>query len=244
MTEGRSEGGKMKIAAVGDIHVRDREGGLCRALFQQMASSADVIVLAGDLTNRGLPEEAEVLAAETHGLTVPVLAVLGNHDYECDHVDEVKKILCDAGIHMLEDEPFEMDGVGFAGVKGFCGGFGTHMLAPWGEKMIKSFVQEGIEEAVRLESGLARLRTERKVAVLHYAPVSQTVEGEPLEIWPFLGSSRLADPLARYDVAVAFHGHAHNGAHEGRAGDVPVFNVAQAIMQRLNPEQPFLLYEV
>jgi Icc-related predicted phosphoesterase len=143
---------------------------------------------------------------------------------------------------MLDDEPREVLGIGFAGVKGFCGGFDTHELARFGEDIIKQFVHESVEEALRFESAISKLRTESKVAVLHYAPIRQTVEGEPLEIYPFLGSSRLANPIDRFAVTLAVHGHAHHGAHSGRTTTgVPVYNVSYALMHSMNAEQPYLV---
>ena len=160
-------------------------------------------------------------------MKIPILAVLGNHDYESGNAEEVKKILTEARVRVLDGDAVEIHGVGFAGVKGFGGGFGRRTLEPWGEDATKAFVQEAVSEALKLESALARLRTPQRVAVLHYAPIEATVEGEPREIFPFLGSSRLEEPLNRYGVTVAFHGHAHRGAPEGRtSAGIPVYNVA------------------
>jgi len=176
---------------------------------------------------------------------VPAVAVLGNHDVESGQEDEVVKILREGGITMLDDEPYETRGIGFAGVKGFCGGFDQHELTPFGESSIKAFVRESLDEALRLESSLARLRTPHKIAVLHYAPVRATVQGEPPEIFPFLGSSRLADPIDRFNATVAVHGHAHNGTHAGKTNKgIAVYNVALAIMKRESPERPYLLLTV
>jgi Icc-related predicted phosphoesterase len=146
---------------------------------------------------------------------------------------------------MLDTEPCEIETVGFAGTKGFCGGFDRAALAPWGEKTIKAFVHETIEEALKLESGLGRLRTEHRIAVTHYAPIRTTVEGEPPEIFAFLGSSRLAEPLDRFEVAAAVHGHAHNGTFQGRTvRGIPVYNVAMPIMRRMNAERPYHVIEL
>lgn len=235
-----SEDGRVRVAAVGDIHVRETDAGHFRDLFADISERADVLVLCGDVTNRGLPREAEVLAEELRSCRVPVLAVLGNHDFECGHETEVADTLCQAGVMLLEDEPREVVGVGFAGVKGFCGGFDSHMLAPFGESLIKTFVRETVDEALRLESALLRLRTEHKVAVLHYSPIRDTVMGEPPEIFPFLGSTRLAEPLDRFDVSVCVHGHAHRGCPEGATlKGIPVYNVAHAIMRDINAEHPY-----
>jgi Icc-related predicted phosphoesterase len=221
----------MKLAAIGDIHVSDTHDARYRDLFAEISGEADVLALCGDLTNLGKPREAEMLAEDLKACSIPVVGVLGNHDYECGAASEVTRILCDAGVKFLGDDTYELDGVGFAGVKGFAGGFGKFMLGAFGEEAIKSFVQESTAEAMRLENALRNLETERKVVVLHYAPVADTVEGEPKEIFPFLGSSRLAETIDRFDgVSAVVHGHAHHGTFEGRTpGGIPVYNVAHAI---------------
>ena len=206
-----------------------------------------MLLLCGDFTDYGLPDEARILARElSASVKIPVIAVLGNHDYESDKQGEIRDILIDAGVSVLDGEVVEVQGVGFAGVKGFAGGFGRGALGPWGEQAIKRFVQEAIDEALKLEAALARLRTQRRVAVLHYAPIRATVEGEPPEILPYLGSSRLEEPINRYRVSAVFHGHAHRGAPEGRtATGVPVYNVAMPLLARLNPDRPpFLILEL
>ena len=232
--------GTVRIAAVGDIHLGGK--GLdppLQILFSQVAEHADILALCGDLTDRGDPEEARLMARALSATTVPIVAVLGNHDYECDKVAEVTKILGDAGVRILDGDAHEVLGIGFAGVKGFAGGFGRGALGPWGEPLIKQFVREALEEALKFETALSRLRTERKVALLHYSPIAATVEGEPLEIYPYLGSSRLEEPLGRYPVDAVFHGHAHHGSVEGRArGDVPVYNVSMMLLQRTYPHRP------
>ena len=237
----------LRIAAVGDIHVSKTSQGKFQSLFAQISSSADVLLLCGDFTDYGLPDEARILARElSASVKIPVIAVLGNHDYESDKQGEIRDILIDAGVSVLDGEVVEVQGVGFAGVKGFAGGFGRGALGPWGEQAIKRFVQEAIDEALKLEAALARLRTQRRVAVLHYAPIRATVEGEPPEILPYLGSSRLEEPINRYRVSAVFHGHAHRGAPEGRtATGVPVYNVAMPLLARLNPDRPpFLILEL
>ena len=232
--------GTVRLAAMSDIHVgKTGQGGLA-PVFAQVSERADLLVLCGDLTDYGLPEEARVLAREiATALRVPCVAVLGNHDFEAGKADEVRQILVDAGVTVLDGDSCEMQGVGFAGVKGFCGGFGRGALGPWGEDIIKSFVHEAVNEAFKLESALARLRAAHRVALLHYSPIRATVEGEPLEIFPYLGSSRLEEPLARYPVTAVIHGHAHNGALEGRtASGTPVYNVAMPLLRKCWPEQP------
>src|SRR5437899_2577696 len=178
-------------------------------------------------------EEARVLTRELSGVKIPVVAVLGNHDCESGKEAEVAAILTEAGVKVLDGDAVEVHGVGFAGVKGFGGGFGRRMLEPWGEAAVKAFVHAAVDEALKLERALARLRTPQRVALLHYAPIEATVEGEPRELFPFLGSSRLEEPLNRYRVTVAFHGHAHRGAPEGRTSTgIPVFNVAMPLLRR------------
>ena len=236
----------LRIAAVGDIHTKATSQGAFRALFAAVNDAADVLLLCGDLTDFGLREEAEVLAKEVQTLRVPILAVLGNHDFEADTPTDVVHILRDAGVIMLDGDSHEIEGVGFAGVKGFGGGFGRRALGSFGEKPIKQFVHESVEESLKLESALSRLRTPQKIAVLHYAPISATVEGEPPEIFPFLGSSRLEDVLDRYRVNATFHGHAHYGSGFGQTkSGSPVFNVAMHLLLREEPDrQPFKLFEV
>jgi len=230
----------MRIAAVGDVHCKKTSTGAFQGLFTAMAAAADVIVLCGDLTDLGLAEEARVLAKElSTAKTTPVVAVLGNHDYESGETDQVKGILIDAGVTLLDGDALEIDGVGFAGAKGLGGGFGQRALQPWGEDIMKRFVREAVDEALKLESGLAKLRTSQRVVVLHYSPVRDTVEGEPSEIFPFLGSSRLEEPLLRYPVSVVFHGHAHRGRPEGRTRTgVPVYNVCLPLLLEAAPERP------
>jgi len=236
----------IRLAAVGDVHCTRTSSGALAPIFTEAASQADVLLLVGDLTDYGLPEEARVLARELSGLKVPILAVLGNHDYEAGHEDEVVRILAEAGVQMLDGDSVEVQGVGFAGVKGFGGGFGRRTLEPWGEAATKAFVNEAVSEALKLERALARLRTPQRVVLLHYAPIEATVEGEPREIFPFLGSSRLEEPLNRYQATVAFHGHAHRGAPEGRtSGGIPVFNVAMPLMRRvLSDALPVRIVEI
>jgi Icc-related predicted phosphoesterase len=237
----------LRIAAIGDIHVSKSSQGTFHPLFAQISRTADVLLICGDFTDYGLPDEARILARElTTSVNIPVIAVLGNHDYEGGKQAEIRQILGDAGVSVLDGEATEIHGVGFAGVKGFAGGFGRGALGPWGEQTIKLFVQEAIDEALKLEAALARLRTTRRVAVMHYSPVRATVEGEPPEIYPYLGSSRLEEPINRYRVNAVFHGHAHRGKAEGRtSAGVPVYNVAMPLMARLNPDRPpYLVVEL
>jgi Icc-related predicted phosphoesterase len=238
---------KLRIAAVADLHVKKTANGAFQELFAKATESADVLLLCGDLTDYGAPEEARVLAKEiTTALRIPAIGVLGNHDFETGKQDEIVKILTDAGVVMLDGDVHEIHGVGFAGVKGFCGGFGRRALGAWGEKIIKDFVYEAVEEALKLEAALARLRTPQKIAVLHYSPIHATVAGEPPEIEAFLGSSRLEEPIDRYRVSTVFHGHAHRGSPEGRTkGNALVYNVAMPVLLAINPDRPpFRIVEV
>jgi len=229
----------LNLAAIGDLHVTRKSQGALQPIFAQAGERADVLLLAGDLTDYGLPEEAHTLVHELGRPRIPVIAVLGNHDFESNQQDEVRRILIDGGVTVLDGETTEVGEVGFVGVKGFCGGFGRRTLEPWGEPSIKEFVREAVNEGLKLESGLAKLRTRRRVALLHYAPIAATVEGEPPEIFPFLGSSRLEEPLNRYAVAAVIHGHAHRGVPEGQTRDgIPVYNVAMPLLRRLNPDGP------
>ena len=230
----------VRVAAIADIHLGGKGSDApLQILFGQVAEHADVLALCGDLTDRGDPDEARLMAKALSSVTVPMVAVLGNHDYESGKEREVSKILCDAGIHVLDGEAHEVLGIGFAGVKGFAGGFGRRALGPWGEDLIKRFVREALDEALKLETALGQLRTERRVVLLHYSPIAATVEGEPLEIYPYLGSSRLEEPLSRYPVDVVFHGHAHHGSPEGRTkGNVPVYNVSMVLLQQAFPNRP------
>lgn len=231
---------KIRVAAVADIHVKKNASGTFQELFARATEAADVILLCGDLTDYGAPEEARVLAKEiTSSLRIPAIGVLGNHDFEAGQQGEIVKILADAGVVMLDGDVAEVHGIGFAGVKGFCGGFGRRALGAWGEKIIKDFVHETVEEALKLEAALARLRTPQKIAVLHYSPIHATVVGEPAEIEAFLGSSRLEEPIDRYRVSTVFHGHAHRGSLEGRTkGNAVVYNVAVPVLKTAYPDRP------
>jgi Icc-related predicted phosphoesterase len=238
-----STGGKLRVAAVGDLHVH--AAGAYRDFFVDVSRRADVLALCGDLTHLGGIAEAEGLAADLASCSVPVVGVLGNHDYQSGHAEEVRKILCAAKLVLLDKEPFIYQGVGFAGAKGFCGGFNKYMLTSFGEDAIKHFVAETVNEALQLENCLSALKTERTIVVLHYAPITATLHGEPLEIFPFLGSSRLAEAIDPFDVTAVFHGHAHRGTCEGRTNKgVPVYNCCYELMQRVHPEQPFALIEI
>ncbi len=212
--------------------------------FSEISRSADVLLLCGDLTDYGLPEEAEELVADIRAaVRIPMLAVLGNHDFESGQSDLVCKVLDDAGVNVLNGEAIEIAGVGFAGIAGFGGGFGRRMLNAWGEPLIKAFVQESIAHAVRLEQALTKLQTERRIAVLHYSPIRATLEGEDPEIFAFLGSSRLEEPINRFRVSAVFHGHAHNGILDGKTSTgIPVHNVSAPALRKTG--KPYRIVEV
>lgn len=229
----------VRIAAVGDIHCTTTSQGELKALFAQANDQADVLLLCGDLTDYGRVDEVHVLIDELAHVTIPTLAVLGNHDYEAGQPETVRRLLTDAGVKLLDDNACEVAGIGFAGVKGFAGGFNSHMLQAWGEDSIKQFVNEAVEEALKLESALTKLDAAKRVAVLHYAPIQETVQGESCEILPFLGSSRLEEPLNRLSVEFALHGHAHHGQVEGHTSrDIPVYNVSMPLLKEHFPNQP------
>ena len=236
----------VRIAAIADLHYQRTSHGVLQSLFSAIAESADVLLICGDLVHLGLPEETEVLANELKVVKIPIIAVLGNHECESDKQEEVKAILKDTGITLLDGTACEFFGVGFAGVKGFAGGFGRHALEPWGEQSIKTFVKEAVHESLKLASALASLKTSKNIALLHYSPIRETVEGEPPEIFPFLGSTRLEEPLNRYRVTAAFHGHAHRGRPEGRTREgIPVYNVALRVLEQNYPNwPPFRLLEI
>jgi Icc-related predicted phosphoesterase len=220
-----------------DVHCTKMSQGLLQPIFAAASEQADVIVICGDLTDYGLPDEARVLVKELSGIRAQVVAVLGNHDYESGKQAEVHDILRDAGVNVLDGEAVEILGVGFAGTKGFAGGFGNATLGAWGETEIKSFVNEAIHEALKLETALARIRAEPRVAVMHYSPIRATVVGELPEIYPFLGCGRLEEPMSRYPVAAVLHGHSHNGTPEGATvAGAPVYNVAMPLLLKLDPD--------
>lgn len=229
----------VRLAAVGDLHCTRKSHGVFRRIFQGIRDEADVLMLCGDLTDYGLEEEAVVLASELKDIGIPIVAVLGNHDHESDHGPLVQHILAEAGVTVLDGDACEIEGVGFAGAKGFAGGFEGRSLEPWGERCIKAFVHEAVDEALKLEAALSRLACPQRIAVLHYSPIRATVEGEPPEIFAFLGSRRLEEPLNRFGVSAVFHGHAHHGSPEGvlRSG-APVYNVAMPVLKKAFPDRP------
>lgn len=237
---------RVRVAAVADLHFTRASPGVYQQMFSRVTEEADIFLLCGDLTDYGLADEARLLVKELNStLKVPAVAVLGNHDYEAGQQDEIRSVLSDAGVVMLDGDSYELHGVGFAGVKGFAGGFDRGTLGPWGENAVKAFVHEAVEEALKLETALARLRSDTRIALLHYSPIKSTVEGEPADIFPFLGCSRLEEPLTRYHVTAVFHGHAHHGRPEGcTRSKVPVYNVSYPLMKQVFGERPYRLIEV
>jgi Icc-related predicted phosphoesterase len=237
--------GKLRVAAMGDLHVMEDSVAPYRELFAEISSAADVLVLCGDLTNFGKTREAEILAEDIRSCTIPVVGVLGNHDYECGQPGKVCSILHDAGMTVLDEQAVEIEGVGFAGVKGFLGGYGRGELAPFGEPIVKAMVDEVLSESRKLENQLRTLRTERSVAVLHYSPIAETLEGEPPAIYQYLGSQRLCEPIDRFDhVKAVVHGHAHHGTHQGHTPQGrPVYNVAQFVLKPLFGK-PYIVLEI
>lgn len=237
----------MRVAAVADVHCNKTNRDVLHTLFARINEAADVLLLCGDLSAKGLIEEAHILASVlTTTIQIPIIGVLGNHDFEVGKQDEIRHILCEAGVTLLDGEIYEVHGIGFAGVKGFCGGFGRFQLEAWGEEVIKHFVNEAVEEALKLESALVRLGDIPIVVLMHYSPIQETVEGESREIFPFLGSSRLEEPLNWFDVTAVFHGHSHSGRPEGHTSkNIPVYNVSLPMLRKAYPDRlPFRLLEV
>ncbi|WP_309084786.1 metallophosphoesterase [Chelativorans sp.] len=233
----------VRVAAIGDLHVKEDATISYRQMFNEVSRDADILVLAGDLTDLGKPREAELLAEDLRGCGIPIVGVLGNHDYESEAMEEVSRILREAGVHLLDGQTIELKGVGFAGVKGFAGGFGKRMLASFGEPAIKAMVGESVKEAMKLENALRQVKAKKSLAILHYAPIAETVAGEPPEIYAFLGSARLGETIDRFQVGAVVHGHAHHGTYEGRTpGGVPVYNVARHIEKPGG--QPYAILEL
>lgn len=245
MTDG-PEPARLRIAAVADIHYPHASDASTVPALVKAVEHADVLLICGDLTHHGLVEEAVELMKLLSKIQIPILAVLGNHDFHADQQEEIKRALKDSPVRILDGDGVEIRGVGFAGVKGFASGFGRRVLEPWGEPVVKQFVREAVEESLKLGAALAQLRAERRVALLHYAPIVETVEGEPPEIHPFLGSSRLEEPLNRMQVSAVFHGHAHHGRSEGRtSAGIPVYNVSLPLLRRTQPgESPVRIVEI
>ncbi|HYX69077.1 MAG TPA: metallophosphoesterase [Terriglobales bacterium] len=235
----------MRIAAVADLHFSPQNYDRLREPMGRVRDEADVLVLAGDLTNYGKPAEMESLLNAILRLRIPTIAILGNHDYESGHQEELLRMMNAEGIKALDGTGYERDGVGFAGTKGFLGGFGRGVLTAFGEPEVKAFVQAAIDEALKLERALSLLRTPKRVVVKHYSPVIDTVRGEPAEIIPYLGSSRLAEVVDRHQANMVLHGHAHHGAADGKTtGGVPVHNVALPLIQAADANKVYRIFDI
>lgn len=235
----------MRIAALADLHFSPQSYDRIRDAMSRLRDEADLLVLAGDLTNLGKPEEMESMLASFMRIRLPIVAVLGNHDFESGKQDELAKMMTAEGVKVLDGSGYERDGVGFAGTKGFPGGFGRGVLTAFGEPEIKAFVQSALDETLKLERALSMLRTEKRIVVTHYAPIVDTVRGEPEQIYPYLGSGRLAEVIDRHQAMLAVHGHAHHGSLEGKTtGGVPVYNVAMHLLMARTPPVPYRLFDV
>lgn len=235
----------MRIAAVADLHYSPPNYDRIRAQMSRVRDEADVLVIAGDLTNYGRIPEMESLLSVLVRLRIPIVAILGNHDFESGHQEELMKLMSAEGIMILDGSGYERDGVGFAGTKGFLGGFGRGMLTAFGEPEVKRFVQVSIDEALKLELAMSQLRTERRVVVVHYSPIAETAKGEPMEIYPYLGNSRLAEVVDRQGADLVLHGHAHHGSPDGKTtAGIPVHNVALSILQSTGVTTPYRLFDV
>jgi Icc-related predicted phosphoesterase len=235
----------MRIAASADLHFTPQTYEKLKDQFERVRDDADVLVLAGDLTNYGEPEEMEPLLNVLVRLRLPTVVVLGNHDYESGKEEELRKMLIGGGVKVLDGSGYERDGVGFAGTKGFVGGFGRGMLTAFGEREIKDFVKVSVDEAMKLERGMSQLRTGKRVVVVHYSPIAETVQGEAPEIYPFMGTSRLAEVIDRHGADLVVHGHAHHGKADGKTvGGVPVHNVAIALLQAQQPSAVYRVFDV
>lgn len=236
---------KIRLAAMADLHTQQENLGAFRKVFEEVSRKADILLLCGDLTSEGLTEEAKTLAEELRSCKVPVVGVLGNHDYERNQHEEIKKILSVEHVFILDSQPYVYQGIGFAGVKGFCGGFDKHLTHPFGEHVLKQFVYEAVNEAIKLEEALTKLETEKKIVLLHYSPIRQTVEGESLEVYPLLGTSRLLEPVENFGVSAVFHGHAHHGSPKGETPrGIPVYNVSYPLLSKIQPHQPYTVIEI
>ena len=223
-----------RLAAVADLHCRADQHGRFRELVRAVNGEAEGLVLAGDLTDHGTIPEVETLAEALALLRVPCAAVLGNHDFEGGSVKEIVRILGESGVEVLDGDHAVFDRrLGIAGVKGFAGGFERAMLQAFGEPAIKAFVQEAVNEALKLEAALGHLDLPKRVVIMHFFSIAATTDGEEADIRPFLGTTRLATPCDAFGALAVFHGHAHHGVEEGRTPKgVPVYNVAMPVLKR------------
>lgn len=235
----------MRIAATADLHYSAQRSSPLKEQLQRVRDEADLLIVAGDLTNYGQPSEMEPLVNVLVRLRIPIVVVLGNHDYESGKENELMRMMTSEGIKVLDGTGYERDGVGFAGTKGFVGGFGRGVLTAFGEPEIKTFVKASIDEALKLERAMSQLRTEKRVVVLHYSPISATVAGESCEIYPYLGTSRLAEVVDRHGANLVVHGHAHHGSLTGKTtAGVPVHNVAITLLQAQQPSSVYRIFDI
>ena len=227
----------VRIAAAADVHASDVSRERVERAFADLRGEADVVLLAGDLTTSGEPEQAEVLAGACRLLDVPIFAVLGNHDHHAGRVAELEEVLAAAGVRLLDRESAscEVAGLelGVVGAKGFVGGFPGSALPDFGEPLLRQVYAETTAEAEAIARGLqAIVHCDVRIVLLHYAPVVDTLEGEPPGIHTYLGSDRLATPIAENGADLVLHGHAHAGSFQGCIGDIPVYNVAVHVTGR------------
>ncbi len=226
--------GTFRLAAVADLHCRADQHGRFRELVRAVNGEAEGLILPGDLTDHGTVGEAETLAEALALLRVPCAAVLGNHDFEGNQVREIVRILGEVKVEVLDGDHAVFDKrLGIAGVKGFGGGFDRGLLQAFGEPVVKAFVQEAVNEGLKLEAALAQLDLPRKIVVMHYAPIAATTDGEDPEIRAYLGTTRLSAPCDAFGALAIFHGHAHHGAPDGLTPKgIPVYNVAMPLLKR------------
>ena len=240
---------KTRIAAVADIHVKTTDKGVWSEYFREISKKADILLIGGELTFTGDEVEAQVLSEELKSCNIPVAVVLGNHDHEKGRQKLIRHIIQNENVHVLEGEFVILGKVGVAGVKGFGGGFDNHMLSLFGEEAMKAFVKEAVNESLNLDRALKRMGEEhegvKQIVLMHYSPVKGTLEGEPEEVFPFLGCSRLEEPLSRHKVNAVFHGHAHKGKIEAVTQyGLNIFNVAWSVLQKAGYDVPVYITEV
>ena len=240
---------KMRIAAVADLHTRLTDKGKLGDYFRDISKQADILLIGGDLTDTGDEVEAQVLAEELKNCNIPVVAVLGNHDHEKGRHKLIRNTIENENIHILDGESVVVGKIGIAGIKGFGGGFDNHMLSMFGEDAMKEFVKEAVNEALNLERALNRLDQDneniQKLVLMHYAPFTSTVIGEPEQIYPFLGCSRLAEPLSRFNIYAVFHGHAHKGIFTAETSTgLKIYNVSKSVLSKMGYSPPVIFLEV
>jgi len=234
---GRPSARPLRIAAAGDMHCQPSRAEEARAAFAELDGKIDLLLLAGDLTTHGQPEQAQVLADACRGLDVPIYGVWGNHDWHCNQIARITPILEDAGVRMLEREATTLclgsTEIGIVGLKGFVGGFPGSHLPDFGEPLLREVYAETTRDVEALDEGLKAIaHCPVRLVLLHYAPTTQTLRGEPETIWTMLGNDRLAAPILQHEPDMVFHGHAHVGTFEGRIGEVPVYNVSVPVLGR------------